>query len=367
MRKTYQSIDDFLSDSSFKEWVLEGKHHDKWYEWTLSKDESTELMQSARLYLLAMQVREKEVQKEDIQEALGHTWEKIYKQDHTNQQGYLVRVLKLSTVKKMAAILLVGMCLFWVYQQQTTLQPTYLGYDELVSQQNGGLIEQANNTDKPQLITLSDGSSILLQPNSKLSYPNFFTGKERKVYLLGEAFFEISKNPEKPFLVFANEVVTKVIGTSFRIKAYKDNENVDVVVRTGKVSISSNTKIQPVNQSILLLPNQSVRFQRKDLAFDPIVAINTNKPEDIKELTTIEQLNFEFIDAPVSQIFERLKQAYLVEIDYPQEKLKDCYLTTSLSDQPLPEKLKIICESLGGNTKYEMNGNQITIYSNGCN
>jgi hypothetical protein len=62
-----------------------------------------------------------------------------------------------------------------------------------------------------------------------------------------------------------------------------------------------------------------------------------------------------------------LEQAYLVTIDFPAGKLEGCYLTTSLSDMPLPEKLKIICESLGYNTRYEMNGNHIIIISNGCN
>jgi hypothetical protein len=57
-------------------------------------------------------------------------------------------------------------------------------------------------------------------------------------------------------------------------------------------------------------------------------------------------LGFEFTDIPVAQIFKTIEQAYLVNIDFPQAKLKDCYLTTSLNDQPLPEKLKIICRAL---------------------
>lgn len=366
MRKTYQSIDDFLSDSSFREWVLEGKHHHQWHEWTLSDDESKELMLSARLYLLAMQVHQPEIQKIDIQDALGNTWEKIHEQEQIKQEGYIVRLFKSPIIKNIAAILLVGICLVWVYQQQNSSSKV-LEYEDLVSLQDDGLIEQANNTSKAQLITLSDGSSILLQPNSKLSYPKLFTGNERKVYLLGEAFFEISKNPQKPFFVYANELVTKVVGTSFRIKAYKDNPNVDVVVRTGKVSISSNNMVNTSEKAILLLPNESISFQRKDLLFGQIVRINTNKQDTTNDIEAIEKVNFEFTDASVSQIFETLKKAYLVDIDYPQEKLKDCYLTTSLSDQPLPEKLKIICASLGGNTSYEMNGNQIIIYSNGCN
>jgi len=105
---------------------------------------------------------------------------------------------------------------------------------------------------------------------------------------------------------------------------------------------------------------------RSDLVFKKI----TNITEDevlVKSVGNIEQLSFEFNDIPVSQIFETIEQAYLIDIDYPKEKLKDCHLTTSLSDQPLTEKLKIVCRSIGTNTSFEMNGNQISITSEGCN
>ena len=109
------------------------------------------------------------------------------------------------------------------------------------------MVEQTNNSNMPQIITLSDGSSVLLQPNSKLSYPKIFIGNQRKVYLSGEAFFEISKNPKKPFFVYANEIVTKVVGTSFRIRAYSNQPNVEVLVRTGKVKVRSNELISNSN------------------------------------------------------------------------------------------------------------------------
>ena len=124
------------------------------------------------------------------------------------------------------------------------LQPTPLvTYNELIDGNNDGLVEQTNNSTISQVITLSDGSSVILQPNSKLSYPKIFTGNERKVYLSGEGFFEISKNRKKPFFVYANEIVTKVVGTSFRVKAYPDQPDVEVIVRTGKVKVKSNELI----------------------------------------------------------------------------------------------------------------------------
>ncbi|WP_278021700.1 FecR family protein [Flavobacterium ginsengisoli] len=187
------------------------------------------------------------------------------------------------------------------------------------------------------------------------------------MYLSGEGFFEISKNPKKPFFVYANEIVTRVVGTSFRIKAYPDQQNVEVLVRTGKVKVKSNDLVRTTeNKEIVLLPNQALRFARKELVFNKITNI-TEDPILVNSVRNIEQLSFEFTDIPVAQILETIEQAYLVDIDFPHEKLKDCRLTTSLSDQPLAEKLKIICKSIGNDTNYEMNGNQIVITTSGCN
>ena len=105
---------------------------------------------------------------------------------------------------------------------------------------------------------------------------------------------------------------------------------------------------------------------RSELSFNKITNI-TQDQALTRNVGNIEQLSFEFTDIPVSQIFETIEQAYLVDIDYPKNKLKDCHLTTSLSDQPLTEKLKIVCNSIGNNTNFEMNGNQIIITSEGCN
>jgi transmembrane sensor len=362
-RNQYKTIEDFLADESFQRWVKQGTNHENWEEWTLETPQRGKLVEEARLWLLAMHVPQPSATTADTKSALQATWGKI---NQAEAQTLIVPLWQRNWWKIAVAVLVVGVALGWLYQQQPTTETT-LTYTDLVEQDADGLIEQANNTNKPQLITLSDGSSVLLQPQSKLSYPKSFAAKERKVYLLGEGFFEISKNPSKPFYVFANEVVTRVVGTSFRIKAYTNQPNVEVIVRTGKVNVSSNQLMnKSKNEEVLLLPNQGVRFVRRELAFEKITDL-TQEKQLAQSLSSIEQLSFEFTDVPVSQILQTVEQAYLVEIDYPKETLKDCYLTTSLSDQPLPEKLKIICESLGNNTRYEMNGNRITILSNGCN
>ena len=367
-RNNYTEIEDFLADESFQLWVCFQDDQQEWEEWTLENSSRAKLVEEARLWLLAMKTPNNDLSTEVVQSALEATWKKIEtKEENKKIVKPVIKLWKNQWFKRVAAVLVIGLLSGWFYNQHLVDKNSALTYNELINENDEGLVEQTNNSDKPQIITLSDGSSVLLQPNSKLSYPKIFVGNERKVYLSGEGFFEISKNPQKPFFVFANEIVTKVVGTSFKIKAYANQPNIEVVVRTGKVKVRSNELIaNSKDELIVLLPNQALRFVRENLIFNKITDITQD--ETLRHSTsTIEQLGFEFTDIPVAQIFKTIEQAYLVKIDFPQAKLKDCYLTTSLGDQPLPEKLKIICKSLGNNTSYEMNGNQIIILSDGCN
>lgn len=362
-RNSYKKIEDFLSDESFQRWIKFNEESIHWEKWTLENTERASLVKEAQLWILAMKVEETPISNQETQIALQNTWERI--NDLSNHQPTL-SIWQSHWFRSAAAILVIGLASFYYFLTQKPDAKNRITYKALIDQELDGLIEQTNNSDKPQLITLSDASSVLLQPNSKLSYPKIFSGKERKVYLLGEGFFEISKDAKKPFYVYANEVVTKVYGTSFRVIAYENQPNVEILVRTGKVKVSSNKGIENSPTEVMLLPNQAARFVRKELLFEKILDFTQDKSL-LCSTKSIEQLSFEFNDTPVHQIFRTLEQAYLITIDFPVDKLKDCYLTSSLSDEPLPEKLKIICASLGNNTQYQMNGNQITIISTGCN
>ena len=95
-------------------------------------------------------------------------------------------------------------------------------------------VEKINNSDQPIRISLSDGSVITLQPKSGLSFPEIFASDRREVFLVGEARFDVAKDPRKPFLVHSNELVTKVLGTSFSIRAFKNDQDITVKVYSGK-------------------------------------------------------------------------------------------------------------------------------------
>lgn len=365
-RNNYIEVEDFLADQSFRLWILFKIDEQCWEEWTLESLQRAKLVEDARLLLLAMKVPNT-ISSSQVSTALQSTWSKIEEKENLNKinKSYFSGNFKKYRLGIAAALFFAFLSV--ALHNQFDTNNTIVTYKELIEDNNEGLVEQTNNSSKPQIITLSDGSSVLLQPNSKLSYPKIFTGNERKVYLSGEGFFEISKNPKKPFLVYANEIITKVVGTSFRVRAYSDQPNVEVVVRTGKVRVISNElAANSKKEEVILLPNQALRFFRRDLSFNKITNITEDKTL-VSSVGNIEQLSFEFTDIPVEQIFKTIEQAYLINIDFPAGKLKDCHLTTSLSDQPLSEKLKIICKSIGNGTSFEMNGNQVIIISEGCN
>lgn len=362
-RDNYTEIEDFLTDVSFQSWVRTDVDSHNWERWTLESPARAKLVEEARLWILALKVPENNMSHATVQSALVATWNKIEQKENKKSTNW-----NYNFFKSAAAVLFLSLGLFWAYTQFAGAKMNDELNNRVIINNQEEIVEQTNNTNEAQIITLSDGSSVLLQPNSKLSYPKLFIGNQRKVYLSGEGFFEISKNPKRPFLVYANEIVTTVVGTSFRISAFKDEPNVQVLVRTGKVKVQSNKlPLNSVkNKEITLLPNEAMRFSRKSAVFNKITDI-TKDQQLSSVLKPIEQLSFEFTDTPVSQIFKTIEQAYLVNITFPKEKLKECHLTSSLNDQPLPEKLKIICRALGNNTSYEMNQNQINITSDGCN
>ena len=94
-----------------------------------------------------------------------------------------------------------------------------------------------NTTNLTQVIVLPDSSKVAIEPESKLKFSSVFNKTKREVYLEGEAFFQVTHNANIPFFVHANEVTTKVLGTSFIIKAIKHEREITVVVKTGKVSV----------------------------------------------------------------------------------------------------------------------------------
>lgn len=228
-------------------------------------------------------------------------------------------------------------------------------------------IEKINNTGGVIEVRLSDGSIVRMEKNTRLQYRPDYQGEPyREVYLSGEAFFEIAKNPHQPFLVYASDVVTRVLGTSFRVKACADEQNVLVAVKEGKVSVYSakdQKKSRHIRKAevkgVVLTSNQQVFYRGAEDSFNKTLV---EAPEVVNG--NAGQFGFAFEDTPVKDVFNLLEKAYGVELIFDEEVLQNCYLTVPLGEEPLFEKLTIICRTIGAT--YELIDAKIIISSKGC-
>ncbi|CAG5002529.1 hypothetical protein DYBT9275_02912 [Dyadobacter sp. CECT 9275] len=240
-------------------------------------------------------------------------------------------------------------------------------YSLHVSALQTAFTEKVNSTGQVQLFLLPDGSEVQLLPHSKISYGNDFNQTDRKVLLSGEASFEVTKNVQKPFLVYANKVVTRVLGTKFVVRAYEKETEVKVNVASGQVSVyrepAGHTQAgneKPPHKGLLLLPNQQAVFSRKSEEFSKTLV---EKPEILTSAAT-DRPTFMYDEVSISKVFKDIEMAYGITIRYNQEGLQGCQLSASLNHESFDQKLEIICKTV--KATYQKFDGQIIINGGSC-
>ena len=203
-------------------------------------------------------------------------------------------------------------------------------------------------------IVLADGSKVWLNKKSQLSFPKKFNQKERQVMLEGEAFFEITKNPQLPFIIEAAGTTTKVLGTSFNIKAKKSSNEVKVSVATGKVAFFATNLPQ---KTVLLTKNQQGVYNK------------TQKQVIKKENYNVNELTWQtgmmvFKQEKLSKVIQLLSDRYGKSVKLANAELNDCVLTTTLDKLPLKEAVEVIALTL--NISFQINENEV-LFKGICN
>lgn len=223
-----------------------------------------------------------------------------------------------------------------------------------------------NTTNKPMDAWLEDSSKVVLSSGSELNIPVAFADNEKRiVYLKGEAVFDVTRNPNKPFLVYTGEVVTRVLGTSFRIVHTGKKQDIEVEVLSGKVSVYNKDiekNKQKRNNGVVLTPNQKVTYHVKNKHFVTSVVDN---PVLLKKAKTKKNApSFIYNETSISTVILDLEQNYGVQIIVANERFNDCPLTANLANQTLFNKLDMICTSL--NATFDVQGTTILVNGRGC-
>ena len=225
-----------------------------------------------------------------------------------------------------------------------------------------GFLEETNNSDTARKIKLDDGSCLTIYPGSKLIYPKHFAKNKREVYLEGNAFFQVSKNPNRPFFVYSNQIVTQVLGTSFAI--HKKNQQVEVDVKTGRVAVYEdedhilNDEDKQKSNGVIITPNQKVVYYQQERHF---VTSIVDQPVAVEKPTNKKsgEITFNYSDTPLSKVLQDLESTYELEIVLENEKLKNCLFTGDLHGQSIFNQLQSIC--LVFNSTYEIKGTKILL------
>lgn len=211
-------------------------------------------------------------------------------------------------------------------------------------------------------VRLPDGSLVVLEPESEVRFMTAFNGMERSVWLEGEAFFDVCPDKTKPFMVYARELTTKVLGTSFSVRSRKNDKDAAVSVRTGKVFVVTSSAKGPDagEREVVLTPNQRIIY---DKVQDKIARSIVEKPAMVLPAEEVRKMRFE--GAPVSAIFNAIEKVYGVDLVFDSTIVQQCRLTSVISDGELFNRLEIICKAIGA--RYELEENRIVIHGTPCN
>lgn len=359
----HYGFEEFLADDDFQQWVRAGSPAELTI-WQRLIDEfpgkKTDL-DSAREFILSWQQQEP-FSEAEVEQGIQH----ILASKNARQQTAFRWVDSLRFGWRIAAAMVVLLGIGWIVWQATQTDRSYSNMPFTIQSQ-ANLREITNTGTIHKRVDLPDGSRIMLAPAGKIRYSVQMTNElSRKVLLMGEAVFTVTKNPQKPFMVYANELVVQVVGTSFTVKASEKMARVMVVVHTGKVAVFPLNSLKAAEKSrqrianmVMLTPNQQVVFDRASEQLTTGLVKNPTllrKPDNSRY--------FVFRNAPIAEVFRKLEESYGVTISYDDKALKSCNLTVPLSDEPLFKKLDIICQTIG--TTYEVWGTRIVIVGKGC-
>jgi len=262
-------------------------------------------------------------------------WE-IFKKSAKINEGKIVKFKFSSLLKYAASIIILATISIAVY--------FILNNNKQIE-----LIAQSQVIEK----TLPDGSIISLNSNSKLTYPDKFNKSQRKVKLTGEAFFDVTHNSEKPFVIEAGNVFIEDVGTSFYVRYIADENKTEVIVKTGKVAVYKSNN-----------PEQKTYLEAGEHGVFSSTKTNIIKlPENNENYIAWKTHKLDFENENLQNVIKALERTYNKKIIY-SPSISNCKLTVSFKEQSLDAVLNVLKATLNLNIVQKQN--YIEISGTGC-
>lgn len=217
------------------------------------------------------------------------------------------------------------------------------------------MIQVITSSNQQKQCTLSDGTSILLNSCTKVTYPSEFKDSVRVVTLVGEAYFSVASDAAKPFIVKTKDLSVRVLGTQFNISAYPSDDRTIATLNSGKIQVDIQS--EKADSRYILKPNQEIVFNK----IDKSVLINTVTGENIgwKEGSLV------FQDATFNDIINTIERRFGVTVEYDKQRFSNMpYTLKFMNNESLEDVLDILQDVVGG-FEYKKEDSKITLIKKG--
>ena len=272
---------------------------------------------------------------EYLSEVLGKVHNRIDIENGTDQKSNNIRKL-IRTVSKIAAILIIGIVAGFFMHRLDVPNPVY--YTSIAPK---GSISQT---------ILPDSTIVFLNAGSEIKYAINNTNRQRDVFLDGEAWFEVTQNRKKPFVVHTPFYNVKVHGTKFNVKAYKSEQEITTTLEEGSIEIvSGNLKIK---ENTFLTPGEQLVYNAKDNTLI-ISKVETRLFSSWKDNKLI------FINMNLRELIVLLERKFGVDIEVADNIVLDYHYDGTIKDETILEVLDLLKETLP--IRYKIDGQKVII------
>ena len=340
------TAEDLASEESFQEYALglnreATEHWERWIEQNPEKQGEIEL---ARMLVRNLQFRspvlddKKDFDRQQLQYRLFHEEHKVNFRERSIRPHFRFWKVAAAIVLLAAAgcVLWMGKKNNWFYQGQTVAE-------------SNPLTEKVTQKGQKRTVRLTDGTVVKLNSESTLRVEEDFDQQTREVYLQGEAFFDVAHDPMHPFIVHTGAVETRVLGTKFNLRAYPNENSVEVALVEGKVKVLDNDA--PEVPSAMLKPHQMIRIDESTRHYD-ILEFNELEVSGWKDGVIY------FKNAGIAEIIKKLDRWYNVEIQVKGHLGKKAF-SGEFDGQSLDKVLNGIGFSL--HFQYSIEGKKVVI------
>jgi transmembrane sensor len=359
------SLEDFLEDDDFVQWILNGKNDHYWENLISEAPDFKERAQEAKEVILLLADTDL-IADEDKWEI----WKNIeHYQEHLQRQHRTITLRKIISYAAIVLLIVSVGTATWYFSMPSrkydfasvnvipgdTDPRLILSTGEVfdLKKDNSSIVVTGNRSilindeqsvdllesEKPaekmmneviipygskSMLTLGDGTKVWLNAGSKLAFPTVFTGVRREVYMEGDAYFEVAHDPGKPFIVNAGEVSLNVLGTRFYLSSYSSEEEVIAVLMEGSVAIRENSAFKLSRNEALLEPGQKAIYTRNNKE----ISVKEESDPDIYIAWT--EGWFQFDKESLYTVFRKLERYYDIDIVYDVTFVSDDMISGKL-------------------------------------